>query len=139
MVSMRKANPSDVLRHKHSKTRQQGTVKLAFYERRREKGIPERCDNRTCMFHTGPLIWDGKPLKPVLDHKNGYWRDNSESNLQLLCPNCNSQQHTHGGKNRGKIKNETEDGWTRQNDDGSVDVYATGRANRKSTVKGVGA
>ena len=30
--------------------------------------------------------------------------DNRPKNLRLLCPNCNSQQETHGGGNKGKVE-----------------------------------
>jgi hypothetical protein len=49
------------------------------------------------------LVWNGKPLKLVLDHINGVNGDNRVENLQFLCPNCNSQQNTHGGSNKGKV------------------------------------
>jgi hypothetical protein len=65
--------------------------------------IPFRCDNSNCHFHTHPLIWNGKKLNLILDHKNGVSGDSRPENLQFLCPNCNSQQPTHGGANKGKV------------------------------------
>jgi Zn finger protein HypA/HybF involved in hydrogenase expression len=38
--------------------------------------------------------WNGKEIKMVLDHINGVNDDNRIDNLQMLCPNCNSQQAT---------------------------------------------
>ena len=44
---------------------------------------------------------DGRlPLE--LDHINGDRHDNRLGNLRILCPNCNSLQATHRGRNRGK-------------------------------------
>ena len=48
--------------------------------------------------------WRGKPLTMVLDHRNGDNTDNRLENLRLLCPNCNSQQPTFAGKNRGRYR-----------------------------------
>jgi hypothetical protein len=48
--------------------------------------------------------WRGKLLTMVLDHRNGDNTDNRLDNLRLLCPNCNSQQPTFAGKNRGRYR-----------------------------------
>jgi hypothetical protein len=36
--------------------------------------------------------WMGQPLKLELHHLNGINDDNREINLQIICPNCHSQQ-----------------------------------------------
>ncbi len=38
----------------------------------------------------------------VLDHINGECTDYRIENLRLLCPNCNSQQDTFAGRNKGR-------------------------------------
>ena len=65
---------------------------------------PLRCDNPACVFHSEPLQWNGKALPLVLDHINGNNSDNRPTNLQLLCPNCESQLETRGGRNKGRIE-----------------------------------
>ena len=37
----------------------------------------------------------------VADHIDGNWRNNAESNLRLICPNCDSISATYAGLNRG--------------------------------------
>jgi len=37
----------------------------------------------------------------VADHIDGNWRNNVESNLRLICPNCDALNPTYAGLNRG--------------------------------------
>ena len=46
--------------------------------------------------------WRGKPLTLRLDHKNGDGRDQRLDNFRFICPNCDSQEPTHGHRNRGR-------------------------------------
>ena len=86
-----------------------GRVKRHYLRWRQEQEppLPERCDNPQCLFHTNPLVWNGKPLPLILDHINGNADDNNTNNLRLLCPNCDSQNTaTRGGTNKGRIEKE---------------------------------
>ena len=66
--------------------------------------IPVRCDNESCRFHTDPLLWNGKVLPLILEHRNGVNSDNRPENLRLLCPNCDAQNGaTRGGANKGRV------------------------------------
>lgn len=40
-------------------------------------------------------VWNGKAITLELHHKNGNHYDNRLENLQILCPNCHSQQEGH--------------------------------------------
>jgi endogenous inhibitor of DNA gyrase (YacG/DUF329 family) len=37
----------------------------------------------------------------VADHIDGNWRNNTENNLRLICPNCDALSSTYAGLNRG--------------------------------------
>lgn len=45
--------------------------------------------------------WCGKPLTFILDHIDGNSTNMQESNLRLVCSNCDSQLPTYKSKNRG--------------------------------------
>jgi len=87
--------------------------------------LPERRDNPNCIFPKNSLRWNDELLPLILDHKNGNNKDNSPQNLQFLCPNCNSQQPTQGGKNKGRIQNESELGYDVKHRDGHGDAIIT--------------
>lgn len=61
----------------------------------REGILIEKCN--ICGLNN---IWNNKRLVFVLDHINGINNDNRIDNLQLLCPNCNSQTDTFSGRNK---------------------------------------
>jgi hypothetical protein len=50
------------------------------------------------------LEWNGQALPLILDHINGVSRDNNPDNLRYLCPNCDSQLDTRGGRNKGRVE-----------------------------------
>ncbi len=81
------------------------TVAAHYRKWREAQGLPRRCDNPKCRFHTERLIWNRRQLPLVLDHKEGNANDNRPEMLRYLCPNCDSQLETRGGKNRGRVKN----------------------------------
>jgi hypothetical protein len=88
-----KRPPSDIL-VKDSTYRDNTKLKRRLI---RENLLRNRCYECGCE----PL-WQGKPLVLVLDHINGEYADYRIENLRLLCPNCNSQQPTFAGKNKGR-------------------------------------
>jgi hypothetical protein len=111
----------EVLRYTKDKVAP-GTVARHYSAWRTANGIPDRCDEPSCQFHTQDLIWNGKQLKPILDHKNGNNSDNRPNNLRYLCANCDSQLPTRGGSNRGKVLKE-EGGFALLRADGKQDFH----------------
>lgn len=41
------------------------------------------------------------PMPLVADHIDGNWKNNTEDNLRLICPNCDSLSPTYAALNRG--------------------------------------
>jgi hypothetical protein len=91
----------DVLRYAPAS---RSTVRKFYAEYRREHGIPERCDNPSCTFYTNQLRWNGARLPLVLDHIDGVSKDNRPTKLRYLCPNCEAQLLTRGGRNKGRVQ-----------------------------------
>lgn len=99
-----------------------GTV-LRFYRAwRRTHDLPDRCDNDQCRYYQESLEWNGKTLPLILDHVNGNAKDNTTDNLRLLCPNCESQLPTRGGKNIGRVQNASDAGYEIAHRDGRRDA-----------------
>ena len=53
-----------------------------------------KCD--ICNFYK----WNNEIIPLELHHKDGNYKNNKLSNLQLLCPNCHAQTDTYRGKNK---------------------------------------
>lgn len=64
--------------------------------------LRDKYDNRCflCGWSEINVITGKAPL--VADHIDGNWQNNEESNLRLICPNCDSLSATYAGLNRGR-------------------------------------
>jgi 5-methylcytosine-specific restriction endonuclease McrA len=116
-----KRTAAQVLRYTMQENSQR-TVRRFYAEWRLTQGLPSRCDNPECTYFTAPLQWNGQPLSLILDHINGNHKDNGTENLRLLCPNCDSQLPTRGGRNKGRIQNASEGGYEVAHRSGSRDA-----------------
>ena len=64
--------------------------------------IFEKFGNKCCKCGWGETNLYTGTIPLEIDHIDGNYENNSEENLQLLCPNCHSLTETYRGANRGK-------------------------------------
>lgn len=58
-------------------------------------------NNKCCLCGWAEINPKTGQVPLVADHIDGNWRNNIESNLRLICPNCDSLSPTYAGLNRG--------------------------------------
>ena len=57
--------------------------------------------NKCCLCGWSKINLKTGQVPLVADHIDGNWRNNIESNLRLICPNCDSLTPTYAGLNKG--------------------------------------
>lgn len=66
--------------------------------------ILNKQDGECAICHMPP-IWNGMELRFILDHFDGDASNDSEDNLRLICPNCDSQLDTYKARNKESARN----------------------------------
>ena len=120
------------------KPKAKATVKRYYAIWRKKKGVPIRCDNPVCSFHTKKLEWNEKDLPLILDHENGNNKDNRIENLRYLCPNCDAQLPTKGGRNIGRVTHLSEGGYRLKHFSGKTSQVIIGKGETITTNSGSG-
>jgi hypothetical protein len=69
------------------------------YRRMIKPFLIDRDGGKCCKCNNSS--WMGMPITLWVDHIDGNASNNLPNNLRLICPNCDSQSDTFGGKNRG--------------------------------------
>lgn len=67
--------------------------------------IFEKFGGRCCICSWAEVNPYTNTIPLEVDHINGKYDDNTESNLRLLCPNCHSLTATYKGANKGRGRN----------------------------------
>lgn len=63
--------------------------------------LRKKFDDKCCLCRWARINLKTRRVPLVADHIDGNWRNNIESNLRLICPNCDSLTSTYAGLNRG--------------------------------------
>ena len=76
----------------------------------------------------------------IIENRKGNSNENETYNLRYLCPNCNSQLLTTGGKNIGRVVNESKRGYEVKNIIDKTDKYVVSqpmdlKMNKKNLAK----
>jgi 5-methylcytosine-specific restriction endonuclease McrA len=129
---------ADVLVYKHVPSGRRKNIRSYYNDYRNSHGIPvDRCDNPNCQFHTDPLLWNGQSIKMILDRVDGNSNNNRPDNLRYLCPNCDSQSPTRGGKNKNRIRDRKADSYLIFERDGTKNLNIFLRGETVTTQVGI--
>ena len=63
--------------------------------------LREKFGNECCLCGWSKINQKTGKAPLVADHIDGNWRNNAESNLRLICPNCDSLTPTYAALNKG--------------------------------------
>ena len=63
--------------------------------------LREKFNNKCVVCGWSKVNQTTRKVPLVADHIDGNWKNNIESNLRLICPNCDSLNSTYGGLNKG--------------------------------------
>lgn len=64
--------------------------------------LREKFNNQCCICGWAEVNIVTGQVPLVADHIDGNWQNNTDSNLRLICPNCDAISATYAGLNRGK-------------------------------------
>ena len=78
-----------------------GLQKLGIVSSHIKKYLRRKYGNKCCLCGWSQVNSTTGLVPLVADHVDGNWRNNAESNLRLLCPNCDSLTPTYAALNHG--------------------------------------
>lgn len=78
-----------------------GLQGLGIVSRYIKRYLRRKFKNKCCLCGWSMVNLTTNTVPLVADHIDGNWRNNTEDNLRLLCPNCDSLTPSYAGLNRG--------------------------------------
>ena len=79
-----------------------GLQSIGIVTPRVKRYLREKFGNKCCLCGWSQVNQKTGKVPLVADHIDGNWRNNAESNLRLICPNCDSLLPTFSALNKGK-------------------------------------
>ena len=81
--------------------KEHGLQRLGVVSIHVKRYLREKYGNKCCVCGWAQINPKTKIVPLVADHIDGNWRNNIESNLRLVCPNCDSLSPTYAALNKG--------------------------------------
>ncbi len=81
--------------------KEHGLQRLGVVSIHVKRYLREKYGNKCCLCGWAQINPKTQIVPLVADHIDGNWRNNIESNLRLVCPNCDSLSPTYAALNKG--------------------------------------
>lgn len=78
-----------------------GLIAIGVVSLHVKRYLREKYGNKCCVCGWAKQNPKSGIIPLVADHIDGNWRNNAESNLRLVCPNCDSLSPTYAALNKG--------------------------------------
>ncbi len=81
--------------------KESGLSTTGLVSRSVKRYLRQKFGNKCCLCGWAKTNRKTGVVPLVADHIDGNWRNNTEQNLRLICPNCDALNPTYAGLNRG--------------------------------------